>query len=141
MRANYSQDAFTLIEVVVVIAVLGMLAAFAVPRLTALDTQGRLSTQQALAGSVRSAAALSHALWLAQGRPASVTIDRQTIAMVNGYPNLATIQLALSDFTGYTYTSATGVFARSRGPTCAVTYAQAGAEGAPTVTPEALDRC
>ena len=137
LRATANPGGFTLIELVVVITVLGMLAAFAVPRVVALDTQARVVAQQALAGSVRSAAALSHALWLAQGQPPTVTIDSQTIRMVNGYPNLATIQLALSDFTGYTYTASTGVFTRSGGPTCSVTYAQAAANGAPRITPAA----
>jgi MSHA pilin protein MshA len=137
MRANDDQGGLTLTEIVVVVAILGILASFAVPRVIALDTQARLSAQQALVGSVRSAAALSHALWLAQGQPTTVMIDDRKIAIVNGYPNLATIHLALSDFTDYTYAAATGVFARSSGPTCAVTYVQAAANGAPGVTPSA----
>ena len=134
LRATSNQDAFTLIELVVVITFLGMLAAFAVPRVVALDTQARVSTQLALVGSVRSAAAVSHALWLAQGQPAAVTLDSQPIRMVNGYPTLASIELAVSGFTGYTYTPGTGVFARSDGPACSVTYAQAAPNGAPKVT-------
>ncbi len=141
MSVNGNRGGFTLIEVVVVITILGILAAFAVPRFVALDTQTRVSAQQALAGSIRSAAALSHVLWLAQGQPATVRIDDQTITMVNGYPSLSTIQLALSDFTGYTYTAASGVFVRSSGPTCSVTYALAAAKGAPAVTPAAAGTC
>jgi MSHA pilin protein MshA len=137
MRANGHQGGFTMVEFVVVITTLGMLAAFAVPRVVTLDTQARVSAQQALAGSVRSAAALSHALWLAQGHPPAVTIDSQTIRIVNGYPNLATIQLALSDVAGYTYVASTGEFKRSSGPTCSVTYAQAAVNGAPRITPTA----
>ena len=137
MRVNGRQGGFTLVEVVVVITTLGILAAFAVPRVVTLDTQARVSAQQALAGSVRSAAALSHALWLAQGKPPTVTIDGQPIRIVNGYPSLATIQLALSDFAGYTYAASTGVFTRSSGPTCSVTYAQAAVNGAPRITPAA----
>ena len=141
MRAKGNEGGFTLTEVVVVIAILGMLAAFAVPRVVALDTQARVSAQQALAGSVRSAAAVSHALWLAQGQPSTVAVDNQTITIVNGYPNLASIQLALSDVGSYTYTPATGVFARSSGPTCSVTYTQATAHAAPTITPAAESTC
>ncbi len=140
MKARSNQGGFTLVELVVVITILGMLAAFAVPRFVALDTGTRIAEQSALAASVRSAAALSHALWLAQGQPANVTIDGRTITMVNGYPNLATIPLTLADISGYTYTADTGVFARSSGPTCAVTYAQAAANGAPSVSP-ALGTC
>ena len=135
MTTNASAGGFTLIEVVVVIAILGILAAFAVPRFVALDTQARISTQTALAGSVRSAAALSHALWLAQGQPATVTIDGNVITMRNGYPNVTSLPNALSDLTGYGYAAAngSGVFTRASGPTCTVTYAPAAAGAAPVV--------
>jgi MSHA pilin protein MshA len=135
MTANASEGGLTFIEVVVVIAILGMLAAFAVPRFVALDTQARISAQTALAGSVRSAAALSHALWLAQGQPATVTIDGNVITMKNGYPSVASLPSTLSDLTGYGYAAASGsgVFARASGPACAVTYAPAAAGAAPVV--------
>ncbi len=75
MNRRIEQGGFTLIELVVVITILGILAAFAVPRFASLEGQARLAATQALAGSVRSGAALSHALWLAQGNPASVSRD------------------------------------------------------------------
>ena len=65
------QGGFTLIELVVVVTILGILAAFAVPRFASLEGQARLASTQALAGSVRSGASLAHALWLAQGDPSS----------------------------------------------------------------------
>jgi MSHA pilin protein MshA len=142
MRATGNQSGFTLIELVVVITILGILAAFAVPRFVALDTQARISTQTALAGSVRSAAALSHALWLAQGQPATVTIDGNVITITNGYPNVASLPNTLSDFTGYGYAAgATGVFTRASGPACTVTYAPAAAGAAPVVTVGAPATC
>jgi hypothetical protein len=55
--------------------------------------------------------------------------------MVNGYPNLATIDDTLADLTGFTYNDTTGVFSKTgAAATCTVTYAQAPANGAPTIT-------
>jgi MSHA pilin protein MshA len=137
MRAKGSQSGFTLIELVVVITILGILAAFAIPRFTGLEVQARTAARDALMGSVRSGAALSHAMWLAQGQPATVTMEGNVITLVNGYPNLATIDDTLSDLTGFTYTPGTGVFLKTGGAaTCTFTYAQAaGANLAPTITP------
>jgi MSHA pilin protein MshA len=110
MRRNVSQGGFTLIELVVVITILGILAAFAIPRFTSLEGQARLAATQALAGSVRSGAALSHALWLAQGDPAStsVSMEGQAITMANGYPDDATVASTLADYTGFALTTPAG---------------------------------
>jgi MSHA pilin protein MshA len=138
------QGGFTLIELVVVITILGILAAFAVPRFASLEGQARLAATQALAGSVRSGASLAHALWLAQGNPASttVTMEGQTITLLNGYPNDATIDDTLVEFTGFGYSAAGGTATFQKQspsgtniPNCLVTYTPpAAANGAPTVT-------
>ena len=57
------QSGFTLIELVTVIVILGVLAAFAIPRFSGLETQARIAAVNGLAGSVKSAGALSKALW------------------------------------------------------------------------------
>jgi MSHA pilin protein MshA len=145
------QSGFTLIELVVVITILGILAAFAIPRFASLEGQARLAATQSLAGSIRSGAALAHAVWLANGSPAGpVTMEGQNVAMAFGYPSAtaAGIQNTLVEFTGFavstpvagtrrfTKTSSTGVAI----PTCYVDYiAPAAANQAPqvVVTPAA----
>ena len=126
MKSMPKQGGFTLIELVVVITILGILAAFAVPRFASLEVEARSAATQSLAGSVRSGAALAHALWLAQGQPATVVMEGATITMVNGYPNRTTIDDTLSDISGFAYNAGTGVFTKTgAAATCTVTYNEA----------------
>ncbi|MEQ8205747.1 MAG: prepilin-type N-terminal cleavage/methylation domain-containing protein [Woeseia sp.] len=130
---------FTLIELVVVIALLGILAAFAIPRFASLEREARAATVQGLSGSLRSAAAMSHGLFLATGAT-PVLMEGNSIDMANGYPDAATIEDTLADITGFTTSVAgtTTTFTKTGAATpatCQVTYAEAAANSAPTITP------
>jgi MSHA pilin protein MshA len=89
---------FTLIELVVVIAIVGILAAAALPRFVAMQAQARAAKAQALFGTVRSAAVLAHSGCLANvggtctQTGGSVTMEGAIVNMVNAYPvaNIAT---------------------------------------------------
>lgn len=135
---NRHQAGFTLIELVVVITILGILAAFAIPRFASLETEARIGAIQGLAGSVRSSAALAHSLWMTQNAPAAVTVEGNVINMTNGYPVAADIDDTLADFTGFDFSSAVGsaTFTRPAAPTpanCSVTYSDAVVGSSPVI--------
>jgi MSHA pilin protein MshA len=126
---------FTLIELVVVITILGILAAFAVPRFIALETQARIATINSLAGSIRSAAALARGMAMASGSTASVPMEGNTVTLVNGYPDAGSTGIAFAlngvNNTDFTFTPgapiATGTASWTKvgavtPANCAVTY-------------------
>jgi MSHA pilin protein MshA len=93
---------FTLIELVIVIVILGILAAFAIPRFVDLGSSAKQSAINTMAGSIRSAVTLAHSQWLASGSTGStVVIDGTTIDLENYYPSNESIMNMIADTSGY----------------------------------------
>lgn len=83
-----NQKGFTLIELVVVIVILGILAAVAVPKFVDMQNEAKKAAVEGARGSVKSAVGLVHAKWLAAGEPAGpIDVEGGSVTIGDfGYP-------------------------------------------------------
>ena len=81
------QRGFTLIELILVIVMLAILSAFALPRFANLGRDARIASVQGAAASIRSASAIAHATYLTGVAPSGfVAMESTVVSLVGGYP-------------------------------------------------------
>ncbi len=141
MRKINKQAGFTLIELIMVIVILGVLSAFALPRFADLGGNARVASINGVAGSMKAASNIAHAQWLAEGdaTSVSVTLESAAVAMVNGYPTIAGIMVAAQvSANDYEIDLTSGAVTVSGAPgeatdTCSVVYTAATLAAGPPI--------
>ena len=127
-----SKKGFTLIELVIVIVILGLLAALAIPKYIALQQQARIAAVNGMSGGLRGAVALARAQYMAVGNMVAVTVTMDgtavTCAAGTGIPTATAtgITAAMQDTTGFTiaYVAPNATFQPTSGgsATCQASY-------------------
>jgi MSHA pilin protein MshA len=121
-----AQAGFTRIELAVVIVILGILAAIAVPRFRGYQTEDRVASVKNMGGVLKSAALMAHAACQAQSCVDNqvLVIEGKNVTFLRGYPTTASIKALAGSSEDFTVSASGNRYTRNGAPTagCWVQY-------------------
>lgn len=104
MQSRAQGGGFTRVELIVLVMIVGMVAAVAVPRYRGLETEARVAAVKKMGGALKSAALMAHAVCQSRScvNDQVLVIEGQSITFSNGYPDAATIGRLVQNTEGFT---------------------------------------
>src|SRR5438445_8055668 len=102
------QKGFTLIELVVVMVILGIMAAYAIPKFYDFRTQANISVINGAVGALSSGMVTAHGAAIATnatGATGSITMEGTPVNLAFGFPTGAGIVAAVNASPAFTVTS------------------------------------